>query len=545
MKILGNKVAALAKMLSGVLLLGPASARAFSVDHISSGWLVLAIAAFCVIPAVVAFLIFVFRVNRKLKAIVVAGQHAAKLQQNRSRVLAMIVEQAPLHAVLETLVEGVEQMDPKASCTVLLIDSAGLLRVASAPKLPAAYNAAIEGMAAGYGVGSCGTAAFTGERVIVEDVRLHPYWQPYQALVDLAGIRSCWSEPIKNRQGEVLGTFAIYHKDVTVPTEQDIQLIRESAALAEIVIERSNAMDALKRSEERHRLLADNATDVIWTMDLTGRFTYISPSAEKLTGFSVTELMQQQMQQLVAPDSYAQVKLQMKKAAKALQDGGVYPDYVGEVEQVCKDGRRVWSEVKISGIYDAKGRFVGVLGVSRDLTERRKIEERMRYMAQHDTLTGLPNRTLFADRLQKALQYVSRHQKSLALMLLDLNKFKPVNDTHGHAVGDLLLQQVAERLKQAIRASDTVARVGGDEFIILLPQIDEPHHALMVAEKIQHAVSKPFDIHGLEVQISCSIGTACYPQDGLTDLVLSKVADERMYQQKANRNQQAATDKLL
>lgn len=521
-------------LLQGLLASAPASVDASSWDNNSSGWLFLTMAVVFIVPATLAFLVFIFRVNRKLKAIVAAGQRASLMQQNRSRILSMIVEQAPLLQVLDALVEGAQQMDPSASCTVLLLDDQGFLHVASAPDLPEEYNAAIDGLAAGYAVGSCGTAAYSGERVVVEDVRIHPYWQPYQALVDIAGIRSCWSEPIKNRKGKVLGTFAIYHKEVTVPSEQDIQLISESAALAEIVIERSHAIDALKRSEERHRLLADHATDVIWTMDLSGHFTYISPSAQKLTGFTVAELMQQQMQQLVTPDSYAQVKLQMKKAAKALQDGEVYPDYVGEVEQVCKDGRRVWSEVKISGMYDAEGVFVGILGVSRDLTERRKIEERMRYMAQHDTLTGLPNRTLFADRLQKALQYAVRHQKALALMLLDLNKFKPVNDTHGHAVGDLLLQQVAERLQHAIRSSDTVARIGGDEFIILLPQIDALHHAALVAEKIQHAIAKPFDVHGLEIKISCSIGLACYPEDGETDLVLSKVADQRMYQQKAS-----------
>ncbi|MDR7120078.1 diguanylate cyclase domain-containing protein [Rheinheimera soli] len=520
-------------MLSVLMAATQVSAQVSAGENTSFGWLFLAAAALCIIPAALAFLIFIVRVNRKLKAIVISGQRAALMQQNRSRVLAMIVEQVPLKQVLDALVEGAEQMDPSASCTVLLLDEQGLLHVASAPHLPDEYNAAIEGLAAGYGVGSCGTAAYSGKRVIVEDVRVHPYWQPYQALVELAGISSCWSEPIKNRQGKVLGTFAIYHKEVTVPSEQDFQLICESAALAEIVIERSNAIEALKRSEERHRLLADHATDVIWTMDLGGYFTYISPSAEKLTGYPVTELMQQQMQQLVTPESYAQIKLQMKKAAKALLEGEAYPDYVGEVEQVCKDGRRVWSEVKISGMYDSEGKFAGILGVSRDLTERRKIEERMRYMAQHDTLTGLPNRTLFADRLQKALQYAMRHQKSLALMLLDLNKFKPVNDTHGHAVGDLLLQQVAERLQCAIRSSDTVARIGGDEFIILLPQIDESHHGAMVAEKIQQAIARPFDIHGLEIQISCSIGLACYPEDGETDLALNKVADQRMYQQKA------------
>jgi diguanylate cyclase (GGDEF)-like protein len=135
-----------------------------------------------------------------------------------------------------------------------------------------------------------------------------------------------------------------------------------------------------------------------------------------------------------------------------------------------------------------------------------------------------------------------RHKKNLALMLLDLNKFKPVNDTHGHAVGDLLLQQVAERLLNTVRASDTVARIGGDEFIILLPKVDECHSAALLAEKIQHAIALPFDIHGLNIQISCSIGLACYPQDGDSDLILSKVADQRMYQQKASLVKQALTD---
>jgi len=527
-------VAASGRLISGVLITPVASvAGPWQMDSDGSGWIYVSVVSACLIFIILAFLLFVFRINRKLKAIVISARHSAMIQQNRSKVLAMIVEQAPLKDVLDALVQGAEQIDSSASCSLLLLDQNDCLHVASAPHLPEAYNNAIEGVKIGYGTGSCGTAAFLGERVIVEDVRVHPYWQQYQELVNLAGIRACWSEPIKNRQGEVLGTFAIYHKEVTTPTEQDIQLIAESAALAEIVIERSRAIEALKRSEERHRLLADNATDVIWTMSLSGHFTYISPSAEKLTGFSVVELMQQQMKQLVTAESYAQVKLQMKKAAQALQQSREYPDYVGEVEQVCKDGRRVWSEVKISGMYDSQGALVGILGVSRDLTERRKIEEQMRYMAQHDTLTGLPNRTLFADRLQKALQYAVRHQKSMALMLLDLNKFKPVNDSNGHAVGDLLLQQVAERLQLAIRASDTVARIGGDEFIILLPQIDSERSVILVAEKIQQAIRQTFAIQDLTIQISCSIGTAIYPADGETEMELSKIADQRMYKQKA------------
>ncbi len=191
-------------MLCGVLTAVPASVYSSPLDNSSSCWLFLAAAALFIIPATLAFVIFIFRVNRKLKSIVNTGQRSALMQQNRSRILSMIVEQAPLLQVLDALVEGAEQMDSSASCTVLLLDEQGILHVASAPHLPDEYNAAIDGIAAGYGVGSCGTAAYLGQRVIVEDVRVHPYWQPYQALVDIAGIRSCWSEPIKNRQGKVL-----------------------------------------------------------------------------------------------------------------------------------------------------------------------------------------------------------------------------------------------------------------------------------------------------------------------------------------------------
>lgn len=498
----------------------------------SSGWFYGGVLAAAGVALAVLLLWYIGRINSRLQVALRQERQASLLQQHRSRVLSLLVEQVPLQQLLDALVEGAEQLDPTATCTVLLLDEQGKLHVASAHGMPESYNQAIEGIQAGYGVGSCGTAAATGQRIIVTDVSTDPLWAPYQALVELAGIGACWSEPIKDKSGKVLGTFAIYHKSISTPSAQDIQLIEESAALAEIAIEHSKSLQLLKRSEERHRLLADNATDLIWTMDKKGFLTYISPSASKLTGFSRAELKAAGLRQLLSPASYRKVLLQWRHATKEMDGQSAYPEFVAELELICKGKKTLWLEVKTSGMYDESGRFIGILGVGRDLTERHKIEQQMRYMAQHDSLTGLPNRALFADRFATALHYAHRHQKGLALLLLDLNRFKPVNDSYGHAVGDLLLQQVAQRLLQSVRSSDTVARIGGDEFVVLLHQVETDIEVQAVAEKIRQQLQLDFVLNEVRVQISCSVGTAHYPHDGLTDLELMKVADQRMYEHK-------------
>jgi diguanylate cyclase (GGDEF)-like protein/PAS domain S-box-containing protein len=288
----------------------------------------------------------------------------------------------------------------------------------------------------------------------------------------------------------------------------------------------------LRESEERHRLLADNAQDVIWTMDLEGRFTYISPSVEKMLGYSADEVMQKTPKDILTPDSAAKFTEAFSNRVAALQSGQPFTDFEAELEHRCKNGFTIWADVRTSGIYDADNQFVGIVGVSRNITERKKSEEKIRYMAQHDSLTGLPNRALFADRLAQALNYCKRHQRGLAVMLLDLNKFKPVNDQYGHSLGDELLKQVAQRLLASVRTSDTVARIGGDEFVILLHQIDDLNQAKIVSAKIQATLSDIFFIDERPIQIGCSIGTAFYPQDSTDPRELTKIADQRMYAHK-------------
>ena len=170
-----------------------------------------------------------------------------------------------------------------------------------------------------------------------------------------------------------------------------------------------------------------------------------------------------------------------------------------------------------------------ILGWFYDITDRKKMEEQAQHLAHHDPLTGLPNRMLFTDRLQQALFIARRDSTLLALMFLDLDKFKQINDTLGHNVGDLLLKEAARRLQDCLRESDTVARIGGDEFIVLLPAVKSEWDALQVAEKIRSALNRSFMIAGHDLQISSSIGVAIYPQHGVEEKQLIRNADTAMY----------------
>ncbi|WP_018152782.1 diguanylate cyclase domain-containing protein [Leeia oryzae] len=286
---------------------------------------------------------------------------------------------------------------------------------------------------------------------------------------------------------------------------------------------------ALRESEERHRLLADHASDVIWTMDASCRFTYVSPSVEKLRGYSVTEVMQQSIAEALTPDSAIIAMEALACGMQAVAHGKHFPEFRGELEQLCKNGSTVWTETTTTGIYTANGTFVGILGVTRDITERKKVESRIHHMAQFDMLTDLPNRALLFDRLGQAIEVAKRNQSSFAVMFLDLDKLKPINDTLGHHIGDLLLIEAANRMRDNVRASDTVARVGGDEFVILLPQMDDKESVVRVAEKVRFALASPFRLDQHVLDSSCSIGIAIYPQHGESEIELLKNADDAMY----------------
>jgi diguanylate cyclase (GGDEF)-like protein len=217
-----------------------------------------------------------------------------------------------------------------------------------------------------------------------------------------------------------------------------------------------------------------------------------------------------------------------------------YPNIIREgdsltAEAFCKslyNNKGAWLFAKASPLHDQSGNIIGAIESVRDITDHKQAEEKIQQMAYHDSLTGLPNRKLFFDRLGIALAQAQRNQKKVGVAMLDLDKFKDVNDTLGHDVGDLLLKATAERLSAALRKGDTVARFGGDEFVLILPDLKGREDVIQVAQKIVDSFRKPFLIDTHQLIVTTSIGIAVYPYDGTDEAILLKNADKAMYQAK-------------
>jgi diguanylate cyclase (GGDEF)-like protein len=242
--------------------------------------------------------------------------------------------------------------------------------------------------------------------------------------------------------------------------------------------------------------------------------------------------MGQSLEEALVPESLARVSQDLGKSLEQIKAGLPFQDFRGEIEQPCKNGSTVWMEVTITGMYTEAGSFIGFLGVSRDVTERRRIHSQLEYMAQHDMLTGLANRLLFSDRLERAIALAKREKRNLAMLFIDLDKFKPINDRYGHGIGDLVLKQVAKRMVACVRASDTVGRMGGDEFVVLMPGHIETDGAVVVGVKILNALRQPFLVEDKSLSISSTIGVAIYPEHGSNEIQLIGNADTAMYEAK-------------
>ncbi len=283
----------------------------------------------------------------------------------------------------------------------------------------------------------------------------------------------------------------------------------------------------LREVKERFELIFDTSPDAVvvsrcsdgLVVDTNNRFTV-------LTGFEREELLGRCVSDIrLWADPTVHQKFNSEVNAQGFCENF-------EANFLTKDGQERVS--LISGKQFLIRDVPHVITITRDISERKEIELRMTHMAQHDSLTGLPNRALFYDLLQQELAHAKRDKTRLALMFLDLDHFKAVNDTLGHAVGDLLLKEAALRMIDCVRQSDTVGRIGGDEFVVLLPVVNDDQDALLVALKMRHALEQPFLLHGGHtVHISCSTGIATYPEHGDDDIELSKNADAALYQAKA------------
>lgn len=482
---------------------------------------------------IVLFLIFMIGIARKTHRsyiknieLVKAALSGENREKAYSRIMEMIANSASLENILEAIALNVENQNPTMLCSILLLDNDGKhLKIAAAPSLPAFYNKAVNGLAIGPNVGCCGAAAFLGERVIAEDLLKHPNWVDHTELTTKANLRACWSHPIKDSTDKVLGTFAIYHNKPASPSAKDIESISQNAALVGIAIGKAQN----NHDQRLAALFYQNTNESMMITDQSNTIISVNPAFTTDTGYSAEEAIGKSPNFLKSNHHheafYQNLNQELNSTGK----------WEGEIWNRRKNGDIYVQWIRVSTIYSDDGNVLNRVSIATDITKRKESEDIIWKQANFDELTGLPNRRMFHDRFQQEIKKSQRANLPLALLFIDLDEFKEVNDALGHHLGDVLLKETANRLTSCVRETDTVAhlgsvaRLGGDEFTIILSELKDIACVERIAQRILAKIAEPYQLDNEVAYISASIGITLYPNDSTDIPTLIKNADQAMY----------------
>ena len=445
-------------------------------------------------------------------------------EQIRTQVLEQLADGAPLPQVLQTIALGAEGQLPDMRCAILLLDAAyEHLQVGSAPHLPAQFSAAMEGLSVREIGCTSAAAVFNGQRVVVADIAQDEVWSPrMRELAAHAGIVASWAEPIRTSEGWVVGVVTFYPGQAHAPNTAHLQIIAHAAYLAGIAIGK-------KRAESQLKLAASvftHAREGIIIADAQGRIVDVNETFSEITGYSREEVIGTDCAFLSSGEHDAAF-FDVRR-----RELGFHGHWSGEVWNRRRNGELYVEMQTVSLVRDAQGAAQNIVTLFSDITQMKRHEQQLEHIAHYDVLTGLPNRVLKAERLQRAIVHCQRHGEALAVAYLDLDGFKEVNDRYGHGVGDRLLIALARRMRDAMREEDTLARIGGDEFVAILVGLGQQDDYIFVLERLLAAASAQVDVDGLQLQVSASIGVTLYPQDGADSDMLLRHADQAMYQAK-------------
>jgi diguanylate cyclase (GGDEF)-like protein/PAS domain S-box-containing protein len=348
-----------------------------------------------------------------------------------------------------------------------------------------------------------------------------------------ARIRSWLLVPMTHA-GELLAVLSIESHLTHEWSEDFIALTRDVAAQLSVAFmearaaeERMRAVSELEESRERFRSLAEMSSDWFWEQDKELRFTYFSPGAQLRLAEQPEEALGKRPWEVAFIEDVSAEQWDMHK--RALLERTAFSDFVyryhfrGEIRYASVSGKPM---------FDAKGAFIGYRGIGKDITAQRANEARIHYLARNDELTGLANRSAFQEQLAHAIRQSHRHGRAIAVLFIDLDRFKNINDTLGHEAGDTLLKEVARRLTSCLRESDTLARWGGDEFVATLEEFDSANDVALIARRVLEMLAVPYMVDGRELVITASVGISAYPEDGLDAQTLLKAADIAMYRAK-------------
>ncbi|MCA0971614.1 PAS domain S-box protein [Halobacillus litoralis] len=294
-------------------------------------------------------------------------------------------------------------------------------------------------------------------------------------------------------------------------------------AILDDITEKERAVDALRQSEAKFRLIADNSNDLISVFTPFGGLLYASPSIVDFFGFDPAELAEAELQHTLGNKDLVKVV----KAFEECYRTGV--SFTIALSLMGRSGQPVWFECKGTPVESDEGRVNRIVIVARDISEQKKYEDKLKRIAFYDYLTGLPNRRLFEDRLEQAMLEADRREKMFALLYLDGDGFKRINDQFGHDMGDDFLKLVGDRMKECLRDSDSIGRIGGDEFAILLKDVETSDQVREIAQRILDELRAPYELNGMDVVSSFSIGISFYPDNGTALDDLFRNADQALY----------------
>lgn len=443
-------------------------------------------------------------------------KRAEQLEAGQHEILAGIAAQRPLAQSLAQIAHLHEAMNPGALCSLLLLDESGKhVLHGAAPSLPEAYSRALHGLEIGEARGSCGTAAWRRERVVVADIASHPYWADYKSLALAHGLKACWSTPVLGSGGKVLGTFAVYFRELREPRPEELYSIDRMLPLTGVAIE-SELL--IRRLRERDRFF-EMSLEIFCIIDpASQRLVQFNPSLPRVTGYSAEELKSRRYRDFLRVESDVFDVDPMQQC----DDAGLrMHDFVSRC--ICRDGSE--RQLEWASFVAPDGL---VYAVARDITERRRVEAELAYAASHDPVTGLQHHLLLEHALAEILCHPS---VPASVLVVGLDRFQLVNASVGHPTGDDVLQRLATRLQTALGGRGRIARFAGDEFMVTVAGLSSAA-ALELAEVLRAVVAEPIEGEDYRLLLTASVGVSHSSRHGTDAKNLLRRAEAAMSQAK-------------